>query len=56
MAHPDDRAGKLQELRDRIDQSLAQAERGEGVDGETFMQGLIDELDHWASHPPPSTP
>ena len=24
---------------------LAQAERGEGVDGDLFMQGLIDDLD-----------
>jgi hypothetical protein len=35
----------LQELRSRIDKGLAQAERGEGADGETFMQGLIESLD-----------
>ena len=36
---------QLQELRKRMDKGLAQAERGEGVDGKTFMQGLIDDLD-----------
>ena len=39
------RAVQLHELRSRIDEGLAQAERGEGVDGEVFMQGLIDDLD-----------
>jgi hypothetical protein len=39
------RQAMLQELRDRIDTGLAQAERGEGVDGDQFMQGLIDEID-----------
>jgi len=39
------RANQLNELRERIDKSLAQAERGEGVDGDLFMQGLIDDLD-----------
>ena len=39
------RADQLNELRERIDKSLAQAERGEGVDGDLFMQGLIDDLD-----------
>ena len=33
------------ELRSRIDEGLTQAERGEGVDVEVFMQGLIDDLD-----------
>ena len=32
---------QLQELRDRIDK-LAEAHQGEAVDGETFMQGLMD--------------
>jgi len=36
---------QLQELRKRMDKGLAQAERGEGVDGEAFMQGLVDDLD-----------
>ena len=27
------------------DKGLAQAERGEGIDGEGFMQGLIEDLD-----------
>ena len=39
------RAVQLHELRSRIDEGLAQAERGEGVDGEVFMQGLIADLD-----------
>lgn len=39
------RTGQLNEFRERIDKSLAQAERGEGVDGDMFMQGLIDDLD-----------
>ena len=39
------RADQLNELRERIDKSLAQAERGEGVDGDLFMQGLIDDHD-----------
>jgi hypothetical protein len=36
---------QLQELRNRIDQGLAEADRGEGVDGDAFMQGLIDDLE-----------
>ena len=36
---------QLQELRSRMDKGLAQADRGEGVDGAIFMQGLIDDLD-----------
>ena len=36
---------QLQELRDRIDQGLAEAHQGESVDGETFMQSLMDDLD-----------
>ena len=39
------RAVQLHELRSRIDEGLAQAERGEGVDGEVFMQGLIADID-----------
>ena len=36
---------QLQGLRSRMDKGLAQADRGEGVDGAIFMQGLIDDLD-----------
>jgi len=39
------RAIQLQELRKRMDKGLAQAERGEGVDGEAFMHGLEDDRD-----------
>ena len=39
------RAIQLQELRKHMDQGLAQAERGEGVDGDVFMQGLLEDLD-----------
>src|SRR5262245_337395 len=39
------RSVQLQQLRARIDEGLAEAERGDGVDGETFMQGLISDLD-----------
>ena len=39
------RTVQLQQLRGRIDNGLAEASRGEGSDGETFMQGLIEDLD-----------
>ena len=39
------RAIQLQELRGRIDKGLSQLDRGEGVDGDLFMQGLLDDLD-----------
>jgi antitoxin ParD1/3/4 len=39
------RSIQLQELRSRVDKGLAQAERGEGADGEIFMQALIEDLD-----------
>jgi antitoxin ParD1/3/4 len=35
----------LQELRGRIDKGLSELSRGEGTDGEGFMQGLIEDLD-----------
>ena len=38
-------AVRLQQLRSRIDKGLAEADRGEGVDGDKFIQGLIDDLD-----------
>ena len=39
------RAVQLQQFRSRIDKGLTEASRGEGVDGEAFMQGLIDDID-----------
>ncbi len=36
---------QLQELRDRMDKALAEADRGEVVDGEEFMQRMLDELE-----------
>ena len=39
------RAIQLQELRNRIDKGLSEAERGQGADGETFAQGLMEDLD-----------
>jgi antitoxin ParD1/3/4 len=40
-----DREIHLRELRSRIDEGLASLDRGEGVDGEAFMQAMLDELD-----------
>jgi hypothetical protein len=42
---PVTRDAQLQELRNRIDKGLSEAERGESVDGEMFMQALLDDLD-----------
>ena len=39
-------AVRLRQLRSRIDKGLAEAGRSEGVDGDTFMQGLIEDLDN----------
>jgi antitoxin ParD1/3/4 len=39
------RTVQLQQLRSRIDKGLAEAGRGEAVDGDKFMQALIDDLD-----------
>jgi antitoxin ParD1/3/4 len=39
------RAIQLQELRSRIDKGLTEAARGIAVDGETFLRGLIEDLD-----------
>jgi antitoxin ParD1/3/4 len=36
---------QLQELRARMDKGLADLDRGDFVDGEEFMQRMIDELD-----------
>ena len=40
-----DRETHLQELRARMDEGLASLDRGEWVDGEEFMQRMLDELD-----------
>jgi antitoxin ParD1/3/4 len=37
-------AMQLKELRSRIDAGLTALDRGEGVDGESFMQDMIDGL------------
>ena len=39
------RKTQIQKLQTRLDHSLAQADRGELVDGEQFMQRMLDELD-----------
>jgi antitoxin ParD1/3/4 len=36
---------ELRELQARMDQALAEADRGEVVDGEEFMQSMLAELD-----------
>jgi antitoxin ParD1/3/4 len=46
------RSIQLQELRKRMDRALGESARGEGTDGEEFLQGMIDELD--AGMVPPS--
>lgn len=35
----------LQELRGRMDEALASLDRGESVDGEEFMQRMLEKLD-----------
>ena len=37
-------------LRTRIDQALAELDRGEFVDGEEFMQRMLDDLDLEEAH------
>lgn len=39
------RAIQIQELRNRMDRALGESARGEGVDGEEFIQGMLAELD-----------
>jgi antitoxin ParD1/3/4 len=39
------RDSDMKELRARMDEALAEADRGEVVDGEEFMQRMLDELD-----------
>lgn len=33
------------ELRSRMDRALAESARGEGADGEKFMQGLFEDVE-----------
>jgi antitoxin ParD1/3/4 len=40
-----DRETDLKELQARMDEALASLDRGEGFDGEEFMQRMRDELD-----------
>ena len=44
------RGVQLREVRERIDRGLAEVHRGEGVDGETFVKGLMEELDNRESN------
>ena len=39
------RALQLQELHKGIDQGLSEARRSQGIDGEKFMQAVIEDLD-----------
>ena len=39
------RSIQLQELRNRMDRALGESARGEGTNGQEFMQGMLDELD-----------
>lgn len=36
---------QLEELRNRMDRALGESARGEGVDGEAFLQKMLDDLD-----------
>lgn len=46
MEHKDEiRAAQMRKLRSRIDQALGESDRGEGADGEPFMQNLVEDLD-----------
>jgi hypothetical protein len=40
-----DETGDLKELRARMNEGLADVDRGDVVDGEEFMQRMLDELD-----------
>lgn len=39
---------QLENLRNRMDRALAESGRGEGIDGEQFMQKMLADLDAWA--------
>jgi len=39
------RSIQLQELRNRMHRAIGESARGEGTDGEEFMQGMLDDLD-----------
>jgi hypothetical protein len=43
--HDELRAIAIQELRNRMDRALGESDRGEGADGEEFMQAMLDDLD-----------
>jgi len=43
--HDSVRIAQLKELRARMDEGLAALGRGEGVDGEEFMTGMLRDLD-----------
>ena len=46
MEHKDElRSIQLQELRNRMDRALGESDRGEGTDGDQFMQEMLDDLD-----------
>ena len=36
---------ELQELRNRMDRAIEESAKGEGTDGESFMQEILDGLD-----------
>lgn len=39
------RAIQIQELRSRMERALGESARGEGTDGEVFMQEMLEDLD-----------
>ena len=43
--HDEAREAGPRELRGQMDRALGESARGEGVDGEEFLQGMLDELD-----------
>jgi len=46
MEHKDEvRSIQLKELRNRMDRALGESDRGEGTDGDQFMQEMLDDLD-----------
>ena len=45
VVHDEAREAGPRELRGQMDRALGESARGEGVDGEEFLQGMLDELD-----------
>lgn len=39
------RAIRITELHSRMDRALAESDRGEGADGETFIERMLEDLD-----------